>query len=413
MITFKPFRAFRPPPELASQVAAQPYDVLSTEEARQEANEYSLLHITRPEIDLPEGSSLYSALAYNKAAENFQKFKDNGWLVQDDNPAFYIYSQEQNGHIQYGLVGCCSIDDYFSAAIKKHELTRVDKENDRMKHVLTTDANMEPVFFAYKAQREMDQLVAEESARPAIYDFVATDGVKHCLWVISEPNKIATIEKSFAQLPALYIADGHHRTAAAVRVGEHKRERSPNYTGKEAYNYFMAVCFPDNQLNIIDYNRLVLDLNGLETDQFLSRLRELFTVTSCGNEPARPSQKREFGMYLGNEWFRLNLRPDVTLGESPIEQLDTSILTRYVLKGILKITDLRTSDRIDFVGGMRGLGELSKRVNNGNASIAFALYPVSMQELMTIADKGQIMPPKTTWFEPKLRSGLVVHELKR
>ncbi|MFY9418897.1 MAG: DUF1015 family protein [Bacteroidales bacterium] len=414
MAIFRPFKALRPPKNIADKVAAKPYDVINTQEARKEAegNPYSLLHITRAEIDLPVGTDEHDPRVYEKAKENFQKFIENKWLLADDEAYFYIYAQTMWGKTQYGIVGCASIDDYFNNVIKKHELTRKDKEEDRMKHVRVTNANVEPVFFAYKSLPELDNLIISYAkGHEPIYDFTANDGVGHHFWVINEKEINEKIQKLFAQMPALYVADGHHRTAAAALVGKEKREQHPNFTGNEEFNYFMAVAFPDNQLTIIDYNRVVKDLNGLSKDEFLQKLSEFFDIENKGTGEFKPNKLHNFSMYLGGNWYSLTAKKGTYNDNDPIGVLDVTILSDLVLNNLLGIKDLRTDKRIDFVGGIRGLGELKRRVDSGEMTVAFALYPVSMKQLMDIADSGNIMPPKTTWFEPKLRSGLSIHLL--
>jgi uncharacterized protein (DUF1015 family) len=414
MAIFRPFKALRPPKNIADKVAAKPYDVINTQEARKEAegNPYSLLHITRAEIDLPVGTDEHDPRVYEKAKENFQKFIENKWLLADDEAYFYIYAQTMWGKTQYGIVGCASIDDYFNNVIKKHELTRKDKEEDRMKHVRVTNANVEPVFFAYKSLPELDNLIISYAkGHEPIYDFTANDGVGHHFWVITEKEINEKIQKLFAQMPALYVADGHHRTAAAALVGKEKREQHPNFTGNEEFNYFMAVAFPDNQLTIIDYNRVVKDLNGLSKDEFLQKLSEFFDIENKGTGEFKPNKLHNFSMYLGGNWYSLTAKKGTYNDNDPIGVLDVTILSDLVLNNLLGIKDLRTDKRIDFVGGIRGLGELKRRVDSGEMTVAFALYPVSMKQLMDIADSGNIMPPKTTWFEPKLRSGLSIHLL--
>ncbi|HQH58701.1 MAG TPA: DUF1015 family protein [Bacteroidales bacterium] len=414
MAIFRPFKALRPPKNIADKVAAKPYDVINTQEARKEAegNPYSLLHITRSEIDLPVGTDEHDPRVYEKAKENFLKFIENKWLIPDNEAYFYIYAQTMWGKTQYGIVGCASIDDYFNNVIKKHELTRKDKEEDRMKHVRVTNANVEPVFFAYKSLPELDNLILSYAKEhEPIYDFTANDGVGHHFWVINEKEINEKIQKLFAEMPALYVADGHHRTAAAALVGKEKREQHPNYTGNEEFNYFMAVAFPDNQLTIIDYNRVVKDLNGLSKDEFLQKLSEFFDIENKGTEEYKPNKLHNFSMYLGGNWYSLTAKKGTYNDNDPIGVLDVTILSDLVLNNLLGIKDLRTDKRIDFVGGIRGLGELKRRVDSGEMTVAFALYPVSMKQLMDIADSGNIMPPKTTWFEPKLRSGLSIHLL--
>lgn len=414
MATIKPFKGFRPPQDLVEQVASRPYDVLNSEEARQEAagNEKSLYHIIKPEIDFPEGTDEHDPRVYQKAAENFQRFQDNGWLVQDEQEAYYVYAQTMNGKTQYGLVVGAYVPDYLNGTIKKHELTRRDKEEDRMKHVRVNNANLEPVFFAYPDDAELDALVARYTSRKPVYDFIAPgDGFGHSFWVIDDAADIVTITERFARMPALYIADGHHRSAAAALVGAEKAQQNPQHRGDEEYNYFMAVCFPASQLTIIDYNRVVKDLNGLTPSAFLEALRTHFTVEEKGTEIYRPDRLHNFSLYLEGQWYSLTAHPDTYDDNDPIGVLDVTISSRLILDEILGIKDLRSDKRIDFVGGIRGLGELKKRVDSGEMKVALALYPVSMKQLMDIADSGNIMPPKTTWFEPKLRSGLVVHKL--
>lgn len=415
MAVLRPFRGLRPPKNIVSMMAARPYDVLNSEEARVEAegNPYSLLHITRPEIDFPPGKDEHDPDVYEKARENFIKFQQSGWLLPDDKPYLYIYAQTMWGKTQYGIVGCSSVDDYFNNVIKKHELTRKDKEEDRMKHVRVTNANMEPVFFAYPSLPELDNLVMDYAkSHDPEYDFVASDGVGHHFWVIREQDIIQRIVDLYATLPYVYVADGHHRTAAAALVGKEKREQNPGYNGDEEFNFFMSVNFPDNQLTIIDYNRVVKDLYGLTVEEFLKALEKDFVVELKGEEPYKPESLHTFGMYLEGKWYALRALPHTYDENDPIGSLDVTVLSVHVLDKILGIKDLRTDKRIDFVGGIRGLGELKKRVDSGEMKVAFALYPVSMKQLMSIADAGQIMPPKTTWFEPKLRSGLVVHLLE-
>ncbi len=414
MATLKAFKGLRPPKEIAAKLASRPYDVLNSDEARKEAegNEYSLLHIIKPEIDLPEGTSLYSEEVYNKAKENLDKFKANGWLKQDDEDKLYIYAQTMWSRTQYGIVGCASVDDYLNNVIKKHELTRKDKEEDRMKHVRVTNANMEPVFFSYPANANLDSMIMEYAiTHTPEYEFTADDGVGHQFWVLSDKAMIQKIIKHFEAMPAVYVADGHHRTAAAALVGKEKRENNPNHTGNEEYNFFLAVHFPDTQLTIIDYNRVVKDLNGLSDDEFLEKLNKSFIVEDIGTEIYKPSNLHQFAMYFNKHWYKLTAKPGTYNDDDPIGVLDVTILTNEILNPILGIEDLRTSKRIDFVGGIRGLSELKKRVDSGEMKVAFALNPVSMKQLINIADSGLIMPPKTTWFEPKLRSGLVIHEL--
>lgn len=415
MAVLKAFRGLRPPKNLVTQLASPPYDVLNSAEARvlAEGNPYSLLHIIKPEIDLPEDLDHYSPLVYEKAQENFKRFKDQKWLVADDDEYLYIYAQTMNGKTQYGVVGCASVNDYLNGVIKRHELTRKDKEEDRMKHVRVTNANMEPVFFTYPSVDEIDKIVADfvKSHDPE-YDFITADGFGHHFWVISDHNLIHRLIDLFEKLPATYVADGHHRTAAAALIGQEKLLANPNHTGDEEYNYFLAVHFPADQLTIIDYNRVIRDLNGLTKDEFLSKMGNGFDIKPIGKELIAPEHLHNFTMYLDGEAYSLTAKSDTYDDNDPIDGLDVTILTKQVLDPILDIRDLRTDNRIDFVGGIRGLGELKKRVDSGEMVLAFALYPVSMDQLINIADSGKIMPPKTTWFEPKLRSGLIVHELE-
>jgi uncharacterized protein (DUF1015 family) len=413
MAKIRPFKGLRPPVELVELVASRPYDVLNSEEARAEAgdNQKSLYHIIKPEIDFPVGQDEHEEKVYLKAVENFRKFQENNWLVQDEKEMYYVYAQTMNGRTQYGLVVCANVDDYLKGAIKKHELTRRDKEEDRMKHVRVNDANIEPVFFAYPAQTELDAIVAKNTAVPATYDFVAPDGFGHHFWLVQDENDIRRITELFEAMPALYIADGHHRSAAAALVGAEKARQNPNHRGDEEYNFFMAVCFPDNQLTIIDYNRVVKDLNGLSDEAFLEALNQHFTVEKKGPEVYKPCCLHNFALYLSGCWYSLTAKEGTYNDNDPIGVLDVTISSNLILDEILGIKDLRSDKRIDFVGGIRGLGELSKRVDSGEMKVALALYPVSMKQLIDIADSGNIMPPKTTWFEPKLRSGLVIHKL--
>jgi uncharacterized protein (DUF1015 family) len=413
MATIRPFKGLRPPKQLAKEVAARPYDVLSSEEARQEATRYSLLHITKPEIDFEPGIDIHSQQVYDKAKENFEKYKNEGILIQDKGEHLYIYAQTMEGRTQYGLVGCASVEDYMSGKVKKHELTRPDKEEDRMMHVRITNANMEPVFYAYRAVSEIDEIIETiVSTQDPEYDFTTEDEIGHHFWVIKDAETIDQLVRLFGQLPATYIADGHHRTAAAALVGNEKKNTNPDHTGDEEYNYFMAVHFPDDQLRIMDYNRVVKDLRDLTPEGFRDRLKKSFSVHEKGTEAFRPKKLHTFGMYLDGKWYELIAHEDTYDDDDPIGSLDVTILTRSVLDPILDIKDLRTSKRIDFVGGTRGLGELERRIDSGEMQVAFALYPVSMKQLMDIADTGNIMPPKSTWFAPKLRSGLVVHSLE-
>jgi uncharacterized protein (DUF1015 family) len=415
MAILKPFRGLRPPVEIVKQLASRPYDVLNSEEARLEAtgNPHSLLRITKAEIDLPKGVDEHSQEVYDKVVENFKFFQTQGWLVQDESEKYYVYAQTMDGRTQYGIVGCAHIDDYFNNNIKKHELTRKDKEEDRMIHVRITNANVEPVFFSYPAHNEIDAIVANVIKRQPVYDFVADEGFGHHFWIIDDKVTIARITEIFQnEIPYLYVADGHHRTAAAALVGEEKRKNNPNHTGKEEYNYFMAVIFPDNQLKIIDYNRVVKNLNGLTQAEFMTKLEKNFVVEKMGTEIYKPAKLHEFSLYIDQNWYRLTAKTGTFNDADPIGVLDVTILSNLVLDEILGIKDLRTSKDIDFVGGIRGLGELKRRVDSGEMVAAFALYPVSMQQLIDIANTNNIMPPKTTWFEPKLRSGLAIHILE-
>ena len=415
MATIRPFKGIRPPKELVEKVESRPYDVLSSEEARAEAgdNEMSLYHIIKPEIDFSPETSEYDPKVYEQAARNFKKFQDKGWLVQDEKPAYYIYAQTMNGKTQYGLVVGAFVEDYLNGTIKKHELTRKDKEEDRMKHVRVNDANIEPVFFAYPDNKVLDELINKYVKNNAPeYDFIAPiDGFGHQFWVISDANDIDVITKEFAKMPALYIADGHHRSAAAALVGAEKAKNNSNHKGDEEYNYFMAVCFQASQLTILDYNRVVKDLNGLTSAQFLEKLEQNFDVKKMGKEMYHPTGLHNFSLYLDGEWYSLTAKKGTYNDADPIGVLDVDISSRLLLDEILGIKDLRTDKRIDFVGGIRGLNELKERVDSGEMKMALALYPVSMQQIMDIADSGKIMPPKATWFEPKLRSGLVIHKL--
>ncbi len=414
MAVVKPFKGIRPPQDLVEQVASLPYDVLSSDEARKKAcgNEKSLYHIIKPEIDFPEGTDDHDPRVYQKAAENFQKFQDKGWLVQDEKERYYIYAQTMKGKTQYGLVVGAYVPDYLNGVIKKHELTRRDKEEDRMKHVRASDANIGPVFLAYPDNAVLDAVVAKYVAEPPVYDFVAPeDGFGHTFWIIDKDEDIETVTKAFAAIPALYIADGHHRSAAAALVGAEKAKQNPNHRGDEEYNYFMAVCFPANQLTVIDYNRVVRDLNGLTPQQFLDKLTPNFVVEEKGTEIYKPDVIHNFGLYMDGKWYSLTAKEGTYDDKYPIGVLDVTISSNLILDKILGIKDLRSDKRIDFVGGIRGLGELKKRVDSGEMKMALALYPVSMKQIMDIADTGNIMPPKTTWFEPKLRSGIIIHKL--
>ena len=412
MVRVKPFAALRPPRELVTEVAAPPYDVLDSKEARAMAGEKSLLHITKPEIDFEPMLPDHDPRVYDKAVENFRRWRRNGWLVRDPRPCYYVYAQTMDGRTQYGIVLCAHTDDYSSGAIKKHELTRKDKEDDRMVHVRIQNANIEPVFFSYKDNDGLAAIVSEAVAGPSEYHFTDENGFGHEFWVIDDEDAIARIGSIFAgEVDAFYVADGHHRTAAAARVGAEKRAMNPDHTGEEEYNWFMAVCFPESQLRIIDYNRVVKDLAGMDSRTFLDRLSEDFEVVCTGAEVYRPGRLHNFSMYLDGRWYSLTAKPGRYDDDDPIGVLDVTVLSRLVLDKLLGIKDLRTDKRIDFVGGIRGLDELSRRVDSGEMKVAFALYPVSMGQLINIADKGMIMPPKTTWFEPKLRSGLAVHTL--
>ena len=414
MAVIKPFKGIRPPKQLVEKVASRPYDVLNSEEARAEAegNPQSLYHIIKPEIDFEPGTDEHDEKVYVKALENFTKFKQEKWLVQDEAEKYYVYAQTMNARTQYGLVVCAYVDDYLNNNIKKHELTRRDKEEDRMKHVRVNNANIEPVFFAYPHHNELDAIVEQVIKNEPEYDFTAAgDGFGHHFWIIDQPETIERITQLFAEIPSLYIADGHHRSAAAALVGDEKRRHNPNHHGDEEYNYFMAVCFPDNQLNIIDYNRVVKDLNGLTDEAFLAKLSENFEVTPKGKDTYKPNKLHNFSLYLSGEWYSLTAKEGTYNDNDPIGVLDVTISSNLILDEVLGIKDLRSDKRIDFIGGIRGLEELKRRVDSGEMRAALALYPVSMKQLIDIADSGNIMPPKTTWFEPKLRSGLVIHEL--
>ena len=412
MVRVKPFAAIRPPKELVTEVAAPPYDVLNSVEALKMAGEKSLLHITKPEIDFDPILPDHDPRVYDRAVQNFKAWQEKGWLVRDGKPCYYVYAQTMDGRTQYGLVLCAHTDDYATGKIKKHELTRKDKEDDRMVHVRIQNANIEPVFFAFRDNPELDDIVFRVTAGPSEYRFTDENGFGHELWVIDDDEMIARVTMLFTtQVDAFYVADGHHRTAAAARVGAEKRAQNPSHTGEEEYNYFMAVCFPQSQLKIIDYNRVVADLNGLTVSQVIGRLGEDFDIMCMGTEIYHPEALHNFSMYLDGKWYSLTARPGRYDDSDPIGVLDVTILSRLVLDKILGIKDLRTDRRIDFVGGIRGLGELKKRVDSGEMAVALAMYPVSMEQLMAIADSGNIMPPKTTWFEPKLRSGLTIHTL--
>ncbi len=414
MAVIKPFKGVRPPKQYVEEVESRPYDVLDSEEARKEAgdNEKSLYHIIKPEIDFAPGTSEYDPRVYEKAAENFKKFQEKGWLKQDDKEQYYIYAQTMNGKTQYGLVVCAYVEDYLNGVIKKHELTRRDKEEDRMKHVRVNNANIEPVFFAYPDNRVLDSLIMRYAQTAPEYDFVAPiDGFRHQFWVISNDDDIAAITSEFAKMPSLYIADGHHRSAAAALVGAEKARQDPNHNGTEEYNYFMAVCFQASQLTILDYNRVVKDLNGLTSEQFLDALKKNFDVEEKGAGIYKPDHLHNFSLYLDGKWYSLTAKAGTFDDTDPIGVLDVDISSRLILDDVLGIKDLRSDKRIDFVGGLRGLEELKRRVDSGEMRMALALYPVTMKQIMDIADSGKIMPPKATWFEPKLRSGLIIHKL--
>lgn len=409
----KPFKGIRPPRELVTEVASRPYDVLNSEEARAEAegNPKSLYHIIKPEIDFPAGTDEHDPKVYERAVKNFHDFMQKGWLVQDTTECYYIYAQTMNGRTQYGIVLGANVDDYMSSRIKKHELTRKDKEDDRMKHVRINNANIEPVFLAFHDDAVLERIIKEVTAEKPEYDFVTPDGFGHHFWVVRDPEKIATITEEFAKMPSMYIADGHHRSAAAARVGHEKALENPNHKGDEEYNYFLAVAFPASHLKIIDYNRLVTDLNGMSPAEFLEKLEYNFVVEDKGEAVYHPNGLHNFSLYLEGHWYSLTARPGTYDDNDPIGVLDVTISSNLILRDLLNIEDLRTSQRIDFVGGIRGLEELKRRVDSGEMAAALALYPVSMKQLMDIADTGNIMPPKTTWFEPKLRSGLIIHSL--
>ncbi|MDR0833824.1 MAG: DUF1015 domain-containing protein [Candidatus Symbiothrix sp.] len=414
MASIKPFKGIRPAKQFVTDIVSRPYDVLSSEEARAEAagNEKSLYRIIKPEIDFPAGKDEHDPDVYAKAAENFKLFQEKGWLKQDAKENYYIYAQTMDGRTQYGLVVGSYVPDYLNGAIKKHELTRKDKEEDRMKHVRVNNANIEPVFFAYPENPALDAIVQAETKKTPEYDFVSAEGFGHTFWVIDDDATIQKITALFAEIPYLYIADGHHRSAAAALVGAEKANQNPHHTGKEEYNYFMAVCFPENQLKIMDYNRLVKDLNGFSNADFLNELSKDFIIVDKGEEIYRPERLHNFALYLNtNHWYSLDAKPGTFNDNDPIGVLDVTISSNLILDKLLGMKDLRTDKRIDFVGGLRGLGELKKRVDSGEMAAALALYPVSMKQLIDIADSGNIMPPKTTWFEPKLRSGLVIHAL--
>ena len=413
MAKVKPFRGVRPPKEYVEKVASKPYDVLSSEEARAEAgdNEMSLYHIIKPEIDFEPGTGEHEPKVYDKAVENFKKFQDKGWLVQDPEECYYIYAQTMDGRNQYGFVVGASVEDYLTGHIKKHELTRREKEADRMHHIEINNANIEPVFLAFPDNTTLEDIIDRTAQTTPEYDFVSEDGIGHTLWVIKDKETIDTITREFGEIPYLYIADGHHRTAAAAHVGEEKAKADPNHNGTEEYNYLLAVCFPQSHLKVMDYNRVVVDLNGNTEEQFLEKLGEKFIVEEKGTEIYKPAKLHNFSLYLGGKWYSLTAKEGTYDDNDPIGVLDVTISSDYILRDILGITDLRTDKRIDFVGGIRGLGELKRRVDSGEMKMALALYPVTMKQIIDIADSGKIMPPKATWFEPKLRSGLIIHKL--
>ena len=413
MAKVKPFCGVRPPREYVEKVASKPYDVLDSDEARAEAgdNEMSLYHIIKPEIDFPAGTAENDPKVYDRAVENFHKFQDKGWLVQDQKENYYIYAQTMDGRTQYGIVVAASVWDYIEGRIKKHELTRREKEVDRMHHIEINNANIEPVFLAFPDNATLEEIIQKTAKTAPEYDFVSEDGIGHTMWVVDDENDIQAITQAFDKIPYLYIADGHHRTAAAAHVGEEKAKADPNHNGTEEYNYLLAVCFPQSHLKVMDYNRVITDLNGLTDEQFLDKLREHFTVQDRGEQEYRPSCLHNFSLYLSGKWYSLTANPDTYDDNDPIGVLDVKVSSDYILRDILGITDLRTDKRIDFVGGIRGLGELKRRVDSGEMRVALALYPVTMQEIINIADSGKIMPPKATWFEPKLRSGILIHKL--
>ena len=413
MAKVRPFKGVRPPVEFVTEVASRPYDVLNSEEARIEAegNEKSLYHIIRPEIDFAPGTDEHAPEVYAKAVENFKKFQDKGWLVQDEKPCYYVYAQTMDGRTQYGFVVAASVEDYMSGRIKKHELTRRDKEEDRMKHVRINRANIEPVFFTFPDNAELEAVLKEVTAKEPVYDFVAADGFGHHFWVVDDDETISRITTLFSGIPNMYIADGHHRSAAAALVGKEMADANPNHTGNEEYNYFLAVCFPASHLHVIDYNRLVRDLNGLSESEYMARLADNFVVENKGTDVYKPQHLHNFSLYLNGEWYSLTAKQGTYDDDDPIGSLDVTISSDLILRDVLGITDLRSDKRIDFVGGIRGLEELKRRVDSGEMKLALALYPVTMGQIIKIADTGNIMPPKTTWFEPKLRSGLVIHKL--
>ena len=413
MAKVKPFRGVRPPKEYVEKVASKPYDVLSSEEARAEAgdNEMCLYHIIKPEIDFEPGTGEHEPKVFDKAVENFKKFQDKGWLVQEDQDCYYIYAQTMDGRTQYGFVVGASVEDYLTGRIKKPELTRREKEADRMHHIEINNANIEPVFLAFPDNNTLEDIIDRTAQTTPEYDFVSEDGIGHTLWVIRDKETIDTITREFGEIPYLYIADGHHRTAAAAHVGEEKAKADPNHNGTEEYNYLLAVCFPQSHLKVMDYNRVVVDLNGYTEEQFLEKVAEKFIVEEKGTEIYKPAKLHNFSLYLGGKWYSLTAKEGTYDDNDPIGVLDVTISSDYILRDILGITDLRTDKRIDFVGGIRGLGELKRRVDSGEMKMALALYPVTMKQIIDIADSGKIMPPKATWFEPKLRSGLIIHKL--
>ena len=414
MAILKPFKGIRPVKEFAQKVASKPYDVLDEKEARIECegNPLSFYHVIKPEIDFPDDHDHYAADVYEKGISNFNKLKADGVFKEDPKEYYYIYAQTMNGRKQYGIVGCASIDDYFNNVIKKHELTRPDKEEDRKNHVRYSNLNYEPVFFAYPQHIGLDKITADVIKSDPEYNFTTEDNIGHTFWIVKSDQQISDITKYFSELPSTYVADGHHRTAAAALVGKELREKNPNHTGKEEYNYFLAVHFPDNQLSIMDYNRVVKDLNGLTSKEFIEKIKKSFDVEEKGTEIFKPTALHQFGLYIDHKWYKLKAKAGTYNDSDPIGVLDVTILSEQILDPILNIKDLRTDKRIEFVGGLRGLGELEKRVNSGNMKVAFSMYPVSMKQLIEIADADLIMPPKVTWFEPKLRSGLVLHSLQ-
>ena len=412
MAIFKPFRAYRPHKQFSKSVASRPYDVLNSSEAKLEAqdNPHSFLHVIKPEIGLPDDVDPYSPEVYEKGASVFEQMKSDKIFFQDPKPYYYIYRLTMNERTQTGVVGCCHYEEYYSGKIKKHELTRTAKENDRVQHVDSLNANAEPVFFSYRSNEEIDEFLEEILLETPEYNFVADDEIKHELWLVKDPGQISTLEELFKKIPTLYVADGHHRTAAAARVGQNRKINNPSHTGDEEYNLFMAVLFSDQELKIYDYNRVVMDLNGISSYEFLEKLKETFVFNKSSSEPLRPLAKGDFSVYLNHTWHSFSFNPEESLSD-PISNLDVSKLSDFLLEPVLNIVDQRNDHRIDFVGGIRGLEELEKRVDSGEMAVAFALYPVTMEELLNVADAGEIMPPKSTWFEPKLRSGLFVHEL--